>query len=71
MRIKNITLGYTLPKSILEKVKIDRLRVYVAAENVADFNSWPNGINTELANRGSGATYPYMRGYSVGLNMTF
>lgn len=71
MRIKNITLGYTIPKNLLEKVKIDRLRVYVAAENVADFNSWPNGINTELSNKGSGATYPYMKGYSVGLNMTF
>ena len=71
MRIKNITLGYTLPKSILEKIKIDKLRIYVAAENVADFNSWPNGINTELSNKGSGATYPYMKGYSLGLNLTF
>jgi hypothetical protein len=71
MRIKNITLGYTLPKVLLKKVKIDRLRFYVAVENVADFNSWAPGINTELKNKGQGATYPYMRGYSIGLNLTF
>jgi TonB-linked SusC/RagA family outer membrane protein len=71
MRIKNITLGYTLPQKIMEKLRVDKLRVYVAAENVADFNSWPNGINTELSNKGSGATYPYMKGYSFGLNVTF
>ena len=71
LRIKNITLGYTLPKDLTKKAKIDRLRFYVAIENVADFNSWAPGINTELSNKGGGATYPYMRGYSLGLNLTF
>ena len=71
LRIKNITLGYTLPKDLLKKVKVDKLRFYVAVENVAHFNSWPDGINTELQNKGGGATYPYMRGYSLGLNLTF
>ena len=71
MRIKNITLGYSIPRSLLSKINVDKLRIYIAAENAADFNSWPDGINTELSNKGSGATYPYMRSYSIGLNMTF
>lgn len=71
LRIKNITLGYTLPSSWVEKVKIDKLRIYVAAENVAKFDSWPEGVNPTLVNKGAGATYPLLKGYSIGLNMTF
>ena len=71
MRIKNITLGYTLPKNISSKMRIQSLRVYVAGENILDFNDYPDGINTELSNKSNGATYPYMKSYSVGLNLTF
>lgn len=71
LRIKNITLGYTIPSQILEKVKVQSLRVYVAGENILDFNDYPDGINTELSNKANGATYPYMKSYSVGLNLTF
>ena len=71
MRIKNITLGYSLPQSILSKIGIDKFRIFVAGENVFDFNDYPDGINTELANKSNGATYPYMRSYSVGANLTF
>ena len=71
MRIKNITLGYTLPESLSSKMRIQTLRVYVAGENILDFNDYPDGINTELSNKSNGATYPYMKSYSVGLNLTF
>lgn len=71
LRIKNVTLGYTLPKTLLSKLNIDALRVYVAAENFMDFNDYPDGINTELENKSQGATYPYMRSFSTGVNLTF
>ena len=71
MRIKNITLGYTLPTQLVKRVNIDKLRIFLAGENLADFNDYPDGINTELQNRGNGATYPYMRSFSAGLNLTF
>ena len=71
LRIKNITVGYTLPNSLLSTVGIDRFRLYVSGENIYDFDHVPDGINTELANQGGGATYPYMKSFSVGLNMTF
>ena len=39
LRLKNLTLGYTLPKSLLNKVKVNSLRVYGALEN---FKTWDN-----------------------------
>lgn len=71
MRLKNVTIGYSLPKAILSKVRIDRLRIFVAGENLLDINDYPDGINTELQNKANGATYPYMRSFSAGLNLTF
>lgn len=71
MRIKNITLGYSLPKHLLDRIGIQSLRLYVAGENLFDFNDYPDGINTELRVRANGATYPYMKSYSIGLNITF
>lgn len=71
LRVKNITLGYSLPKTLLSRVGIDRLRIYVAGENVLDINDYPEGINTELQNKSQGATYPYMRSFSAGVNLTF
>ena len=71
LRIRNITIGYNIPKTILNKFKVDSLRVYVAVENLYNFNNYPNGINTELINKGGGASYPLMRSFSSGLNLTF
>ncbi|GAA3555163.1 hypothetical protein GCM10022395_03250 [Snuella lapsa] len=71
LRIKNLTLGYSIPETILKKNKIDKLRIYIAGENLFSFNDYPDGINTELATQGSGGIYPYLRSYSVGLNLTF
>ena len=71
LRIKNITLGYTLPKNLLNKVNINQLRVFIAGENLYDLNDFPDGINTELQNKGNGASYPYLRSFSAGLNLTF
>ena len=38
LRIKNITLGYTLPKSLTQKVSISKARVYVSLENFFTFD---------------------------------
>ena len=37
LRLKNVVLGYTIPRSITEKVKISRLRVFVQGENLLTF----------------------------------
>ena len=40
LRLKNITLGYTLPKTLTRKLTIERLRVYVQAEDVYKRQPW-------------------------------
>ncbi|MBI9063794.1 MAG: TonB-dependent receptor, partial [Marinilabiliaceae bacterium] len=71
LRIKNITLGYTLPKSLLSKVNIDKFRIYVSGENLHSFDNMPDGIDTELQAKSQGLYYPLIKSFNVGLNVTF
>ncbi len=70
-KLQNITIGYTLPKQIVNKIFAESLRVYVSAENLIDNDKLPDGIHPEFQNFGFGGTYPYLRSYAVGLNITF
>nr|WP_295922748.1 TonB-dependent receptor [uncultured Dyadobacter sp.] len=69
VRLKNVELGYTLPKEALSKIRISSLRVYASAFNlftitgVKDYD--PEG------NNGSGQFYPQQRILNLGLNIKF
>ena len=68
MRIKNLTISYSFPESLLARTKtINALRVYVSCENLATFSSLPKGYDPELLSWG----YPFYRTCSCGLNITF
>ncbi|MDR1594050.1 MAG: TonB-dependent receptor, partial [Prevotellaceae bacterium] len=70
LRLKNLTLGYTLPKSLTDKWKIDRLRVYFSGENLWTIhNIAVKEIDPENLN-GSGH-YPMQKVWSVGINLSF
>ncbi|MCF2501464.1 SusC/RagA family TonB-linked outer membrane protein [Dyadobacter chenhuakuii] len=73
MRMKNVQLGYTLPKSLLSKVRIAAFRVYVSGDNIfMVFNSlkkYGNGDPEFLS--GNGSAYPNMKTLSFGVNLTF
>jgi len=47
-RINNMTLGYTLPKELLTKYKVQNLRIYITAQNLATFTGY-SGFTPELA----------------------
>lgn len=68
LRLKNVVLGYTIPRSITEKVKISRLRVFVQGENLLTFTSLIDSYDPETLNN---MTYPINKKISVGLNLTF
>jgi TonB-linked SusC/RagA family outer membrane protein len=69
--INNITLGYTFPKKWMEKVKIDKLRIYLTGENVALFSA-RQGFDPRIYISASGSyNYTAMRTYSVGININF
>ncbi|UNY97923.1 TonB-dependent receptor [Zhouia spongiae] len=71
IRLKNITLGYSLPKAYLENSFLNSVRLYVSGENLLNHDHLPDGLNTELDNLGQGATYPYLKQYAFGLNVSF
>lgn len=66
MRLKNITLAYTFPKTLISKVSLSALKVFVSAENLATISSLPKGYDPERLSWG----YPFYRTLSFGLNVT-
>ena len=80
LRVKNITLGYTFPKTVLQKVKIDNVRVYMNIQNLYTFTKY-TGFDPEVGastQDSSGLTfgvdngrYPSPMTCSFGLNITF
>jgi len=75
-RINNLTLGYTLPGNITTKFKMQSLRVYVTAQNVATFTNY-SGFTPEISNGGTlaggieSAIYPTTRTFAFGVNVGF
>jgi TonB-dependent starch-binding outer membrane protein SusC len=66
LRIKNIQLGYTVPKNLTEKISIEGLRVYGSLENYLTFTKY-KGFDPEV----SGANYPTMKQALLGISVTF
>lgn len=67
LRVKNVTLSYSFPKSLIQKVKVCQLRLYVSVENLATFTSLPKGYDPESLSW----SYPFYRTWSVGANISF
>ncbi len=78
LRLKNITLGYTVPRALTRKLTIERLRFYVQAENLVTWTKYwgfdpeiasgPDGIKSLGIDRG---VYPQARTFTVGVNVSF
>ncbi len=67
-RLKNLTLGYTLPSTLTQKVKIDRFRIYLSGENLWEYTKLDKNLDPEGL---SGTIYPFQRVYSIGINLNF
>ena len=75
LRLKNISLGYTLPRALTQKVKINRFRVYVMAENLFTWTKYW-GYDPEIGTSSTSlgvdyGVYPQARIYTVGFNLSF
>ena len=81
LRLRNLTLGYTLPQRICSKINIDALRVYVSAVNLFTITSF-NGYDPEVRVKNqtganaqgavfSGSEMPQTRIFSAGINFKF
>ena len=77
LRLKNITVGYTLPRKTLRKMHFDTMRVYVSGENLWTLTGY-SGPDPEVSTRNSVLTpgfdwsaYPRAMGVTAGLSFTF
>jgi TonB-linked SusC/RagA family outer membrane protein len=77
LKLKNVTVGYTLPRALVDKASLSKVRVYVSTQNLFTITSY-TGLDPEIGIQGSNATqngidngtYPGSRFFTVGLNVT-
>lgn len=69
LRIKNLTVGYTLPGAMTRNFGIKRLRLFFSGENLFEFSSIKKYLDPESISDGYGWEYPYQRKYSFGVNV--
>ena len=78
VRLKTVSLGYNLPKSIVQKIKLDKLRIYVQGANLWTTTKY-SGLDPEVntfntSNTALGTdflTFPQPRTYTIGVNIGF
>ena len=68
LRLKNLTLGYTIPKVLTEKIFINKARIYFSGQNLFCITSLPDIYDPETLGYG---TYPVQRVFSFGLDVSF
>lgn len=68
LRMKNLTLGYTIPRKILSSTGFNRVRIYFTANNLFTISDFVPGMDPEAS---SAWAYPFARTYSFGLNVQF
>jgi TonB-linked SusC/RagA family outer membrane protein len=79
MRVKNLMLGYTLPENLTKKLGVQKLRIYINAQNLFTFSNvsfvdpesseYNNNMSSDGAD--SGRNYPVLKYYGMGLDLTF
>ena len=75
-KIKQIQLGYTLPKQLTQKAKINNLRIFAALDNYITFTNYI-GLDPETATNGGSAAgidmgnYPTAKSLILGVNLEF
>jgi len=69
LRIKNVTLGYTLPKSLLKKAQLTTARFYISGQNLFTVTKY-SGFDPEIGTSGiDNSVYPVTRTISIGVNL--
>jgi TonB-linked SusC/RagA family outer membrane protein len=78
LRVKNLTLGYSFPKSIVNNMHLESLRIYFTGQNLFTFTNY-TGLDPEVNYSGNDNTlmgtdfftYPQARSYNIGVNLKF
>lgn len=71
LRLKNLTVGYTLPASVTNKIKVSSLRFFASASNLFTLTSY-SGFDPEVGESSiDWGTYPITRTFSIGVDLKF
>ena len=66
IRLRNISLGYSFPKNLIKKLKMNKLRIYGSATNVLTFTKF-----LSYSPEASASAYPEAQTFTIGLNASF
>ena len=66
LKLKNIQIGYSLPKKIISKLFVENLRLYISGENLITITKYP-GLDPEI---GNSVTYPLTKQFSFGVQLS-
>ena len=67
-RLKNVTLGYTIP---ISKKYMEKLRVYVTGQDLFEISDILEVMDPEVESNANRGMYPFFRSWTLGLNVTF
>jgi hypothetical protein len=78
LKLKTVTVGYTLPQDVVKKLSVSKIRIYVSTQNLFTITSY-KGLDPEIGAQGGYATqtgvdngtYPSSKYYTIGFNVTF
>ena len=77
LRLKNLQIGYNLPKAILQKIGVSQLRIFVGGDNLLTWTPYFDGDPERAGGSGSTAgdgtwcTYPQTKTLTGGINVSF
>lgn len=69
IRLKNLSIGYTLPQALMKKLHLSRARIYLTGENLYTWSK--EGLQKYNIDLENGKTFPIIRTYTLGLNLSF
>lgn len=70
LRLKNVTIGYTIPANLTQKLLMERVRIFFSGDNLATITSYPE-LDPERDGDGRFVAYPQNKICSFGINVQF
>lgn len=76
LRLQNLSFGYTLPGGVLDRLKMNRLRIYISSNNIFTLSKY-NGLDPAVGGAADTTfgidigNYPVTRSYTAGINIGF
>lgn len=71
LRLKSLIVGYTLPKILTRKAKLEKVRVYFSGNDLWETTSVKDGFDPEMGETSNNNGYPFCRTWSFGVNIGF